>query len=175
MQHQLYHPMPDRSSINHNCHVLIDETSWNSSGIEWDIRIAQLSQLVLSEFEWDRPVEVTVKLTNDAEVRNLNRQFRHKDKPTNVLSFPAMTNEDIQHLPADFPRILGDIALAFETITREAIEQEKSLDHHVSHLIVHGLLHLLGYDHETDLEAEEMEALEIDILSKQSISNPYKE
>ncbi|WP_051908768.1 rRNA maturation RNase YbeY [Candidatus Odyssella acanthamoebae] len=167
--------MPDRSSIKYSCHVLIDETSWNLSGIEWYNHISQLSQIVLSGFEWDRPVEVNIKLTNDAEVQILNRQFRHKDKPTNVLSFPVLTDEDIQFLPADFPLMLGDIALAFETITREAIEQKKSLNHHVSHLVVHGLLHLLGYDHETDLEAEEMEALEIEILSKQSIPNPYKE
>jgi probable rRNA maturation factor len=167
--------MPDRSSIKYSCHVLIDEKSWNLSGIEWNNHISQLSHIVLSGFEWDRPIEVNIKLTNDAEVQILNRQFRHKDKPTNVLSFPALTEKDIQSLPADFPLMLGDIALAFETIKREATEQKKPLVHHVSHLIVHGLLHLLGYDHETDLEAEEMEALEIEILSKQSIPNPYKE
>lgn len=167
--------MSDRSRFTHNCIVIIDDANWNDCGIDWDSYIPQLSHAVLDEFDWDQAVEVNIKLTNDAEVQILNRQYRGKDRPTNVLSFPAMMDEELQHLPDDFSPILGDIALAYETIQREASEQEKTFQNHVSHLIVHGLLHLMGYDHETDSEAEEMEALEIDILKKQSIPNPYKE
>lgn len=167
--------MPDRSRNNYTCHVIVDEEAWNLKEIDWELYISNLSQFVLSDFEWDRSVELNVKLTNDAEIRQLNHQFRGKDKPTNVLSFPAMDEAGIHVLPEGFPVILGDIALALETIEREAVAQSKLFEHHVSHLVVHGILHLLGYDHETDSEAEEMEALEVDILKKLSISNPYKE
>lgn len=167
--------MPDRSPNNYTCHVIVEEKAWNLKKIDWESYISSLSQFILSDFDWDRPVELNVKLTNDAEIQQLNRQFRGKDKPTNVLSFPAMDETEIHILPEDFPIVLGDIALALETIEQEAIAQSKLFEHHVSHLVIHGILHLLGYDHETDSEAEEMEALEVDILKKLSISNPYKE
>lgn len=110
--------------------------------------------------------EVTVVLANDAEVRELNRDYRAKDKPTNVLSFPdGQTHGGVTSL--------GDIILAFETIEREAAEQGKRLTHHAQHLVVHGVLHLLGYDHELEGEAEAMEAREVSILSGLSIANPY--
>ncbi len=105
--------------------------------------------------------EITVVLADDAFVRGLNRDYRGKDKPTNVLSFPG----DIPHL--------GDIVLARETIEREAKEQGKTFRDHAAHLLVHGTLHLLGYDHMKAKEAEIMEALEIKILNKLAISNPY--
>jgi probable rRNA maturation factor len=113
---------------------------------------------------------VNVLFTSDAEVRVLNRDFRGIDAPTNVLSFPAAA-EQIAH---DGDAIhLGDIALALETIEREAKEQGKPLLHHVSHLIVHGTLHLLGYDHDTDAAAEAMEAHETAILGRLGIPDPY--
>lgn len=120
-------------------------------------------------FDQGRPAEVSLVLADDATVRDLNRDWRGKDKPTNVLSFPA---EDDFPMP-DAPRLLGDIVLARETVAREALEQSKSFDHHLSHLVVHGLLHLLGYDHIEDREAEEMEALEIDLLAAMGIPDPY--
>lgn len=116
--------------------------------------------------------EVTVTLTDDADIRILNRDYRQKDKPTNVLSFPIW--EKMQDIPVNSgPQPLGDIIIAFETIQREAREQDKALKDHFTHMLVHGFLHLLGYDHIIDSDAEEMEALEAKILRKMGIRNPY--
>ncbi len=98
-------------------------------------------------------------LTDDAGIRTLNSNWRGIDKPTNVLSFPALQPEG-EWKEGDAPRMLGDIAIAYETMRREADEEQKPFDHHLSHLAVHGFLHLIGYDHENDGDAEEMEALE---------------
>lgn len=113
---------------------------------------------------------VTLLFTSDAEIQALNKQWRGKDKPTNVLSFPAAGGMPV---PAGEDPPLGDIALAFQTVAREAAEQGKSLAHHTSHLIVHGMLHLLGYDHEEDGEAEDMENEERTILARLGIADPY--
>jgi probable rRNA maturation factor len=115
------------------------------------------------------PRSVHVLFTSDAAVRSLNRSFRGKDKPTNVLSFPSPA----MPLPPGEVAHLGDIALAFETVASEAREQGKPLLNHASHLIVHGTLHLLGCDHETDTEAEAMEARERTILAGLGIPDPY--
>jgi probable rRNA maturation factor len=154
---------------------MVADPIWTIKKTDWEVSLPILAQSVLSEFDWDRPVEVTIKLTTDAEIQDLNRRYRGKDKPTNVLSFVAMDEADIQALPEGAPFILGDIALAFETVEREALEQDKPFSHHVNHLVVHGLLHVLGYDHETDEDAAEMESLEIAILNQHAIPNPYKE
>jgi len=116
--------------------------------------------------------EVAVMLTDDAGIRTLNNNWRGIEKPTNVLSFPALqptgpVGED------DPPRMLGDIAIAYQTMRREADDEQKPFEHHLSHLTVHGFLHLIGYDHETDDEAEEMETLETEILAQLGISDPY--
>ncbi|SDF75031.1 MULTISPECIES: rRNA maturation RNase YbeY [Thalassobaculum] len=112
-------------------------------------------------------LEISLLLTDDAAQRALNRDHRGKDSATNVLSFPA------GFMPPAGPRPLGDISLALETVVREAAEQDKSVADHVSHLLVHGTLHLLGYDHGDDAEAEEMEALEREILAGLGIADPY--
>jgi probable rRNA maturation factor len=114
--------------------------------------------------------EVSVVLANDAFVRKLNHAFRGKDKPTNVLSFPSSPPESCILNPESY---LGDIILARQTILREAKAQKKTPRDHAVHLIVHGMLHLQGYDHERHADAENMEALEVKILKKLGIGNPY--
>jgi len=113
--------------------------------------------------------EASIALADDGFIQELNREYRHQDKPTNVLSFPADGEEPA--LPGEVPN-LGDIVIAFETTKQEAPD---NLPNHVSHLVVHGCLHLLGYDHEEENEAEEMEGLEIKILDGLGIENPYNE
>jgi probable rRNA maturation factor len=116
--------------------------------------------------------ELAVMLTDDAGIRTLNRNWRGIDKPTNVLSFPALPPTGGSG-PDDAPRMLGDIAIAYETTRQEADDEQKPFDHHLSHLAIHGFLHLMGYDHETDDEAEAMESLEQEILAQLGIPDPY--
>lgn len=117
-------------------------------------------------------VEVSLVFTDDAEQRGLNRDYRQKDSSTNVLSFPNMDEgESPQHEGS--PRLLGDVVLARETVEREAVAQGKTPAEHTAHLLVHGLLHLLGYDHQESAKAEEMEALETGILATLGIADPY--
>ncbi|MDP2131753.1 MAG: rRNA maturation RNase YbeY [Erythrobacter sp.] len=119
--------------------------------------------------------------TSDAEVHALNREWRQRDKPTNVLSFPMLERDELEGLDCAAnlgapPAMLGDIALAYETCAREAAEKGVSLEAHAAHLIVHGLLHLAGHDHvDSDAQAEHMEALETAILAKLGIPDPYGE
>jgi len=119
----------------------------------------------------ERPSEATIALASDAEVAALNATYRGKPTPTNVLSFPASPPHPGH--PKPDRHSLGDIILARETVLREAAEQHIVPVHHLQHLVVHGLLHLLGYDHQTDADAEIMEALEISILAGMSIPDPY--
>jgi probable rRNA maturation factor len=116
--------------------------------------------------------ELAVMLTDDAGIRTLNNNWRGIDKPTNVLSFPALQPTGPSG-PDDAPRMLGDIAIAYETMHREARDEQKPFDHHLSHLAVHGFLHLVGYDHENDADAEIMETLESKILAQLGIPDPY--
>ena len=117
-----------------------------------------------------RSTELSIVLGDDALVHALNRQWRGQDKPTNVLSFPIAP----MMLPSDAPRLLGDVVLAFETVAAEAAAQRKPLAHHLSHLVVHGVLHLMGYDHEAAGEAVRMEALEVAVLSELGVPDPYR-
>jgi probable rRNA maturation factor len=116
--------------------------------------------------------ELAVMLTDDAGIRTLNNNWRGIDKPTNVLSFPALPPTGAGG-PDDAPRMLGDIAIAYETTRKEADDEQKPFDHHLSHLAVHGFLHLIGYDHEKDHDAEKMESLEQEILAQLGIPDPY--
>ncbi|WP_376702038.1 rRNA maturation RNase YbeY [Mesorhizobium sp. ISC25] len=113
--------------------------------------------------------ELSIVFSDDAHIRTLNAGWRGKDKPTNVLSFPAFPFARGGPLPP----MLGDIVLAAETVVREAALEDKPVEDHISHLVIHGLLHLLGYDHETDAEAELMEATERAALARLAIPDPY--
>ncbi len=151
--------------------IIIKATRWESVLDLLDVvhgAVAAAFEILPNSFNC--PVEVSVLLTDDAEVQTLNRQWRGKDKPTNVLSFPAPA----QPLPPGAARPLGDVVLAYDTVLRESAEQSKPLEHHLAHLLVHGTLHLLGQDHETgEAEADAMEALEIAALATLGIPNPY--
>ena len=116
-------------------------------------------------------MEVAVRVVDADEIRTLNRLYRDKDKSTNVLSFPA---GDIDGLPAEVSRLLGDVVVCASVVAAEASEQGKALPDHWAHLLVHGTLHLLGFDHENGPEAAEMEALETQILASRSVTDPYE-
>ena len=111
--------------------------------------------------------EVVVMLTDDETIRALNRDWRKIDKPTNVLSFPAVKTPGIE------PIMLGDIVIAYETLQRECSEEDRVFLHHLAHLAVHGFLHLMGYDHQDDSDAEAMEQLESSILARLDMPDPY--
>jgi len=113
--------------------------------------------------------ELSVVFSDDAHIRTLNSGWRGKDKPTNVLSFPAFPVTPGKRLPP----MLGDVVLAAETVAREAELEGKPLDHHITHLVIHGVLHLIGHDHEDEAEAEAMEALERAALARLAIPDPY--
>lgn len=117
--------------------------------------------------------EISVVLTDDTAIQLLNKQYRGQDKPTNVLSFPALEADDLDGVDGSTPFLLGDLVFAWETINREALAADVSVHHHMAHLIVHGFLHLLGYDHELEDEADAMEALETQILARLDIADPY--
>ncbi len=123
------------------------------------------------------PAEMSLVLADDALVQTLNRDYRDKDKPTNVLSFALLddlddTDDDLAR-DEGMPILIGDVILAFETVQREAREQGKSVEDHLTHLVIHGVLHLLGYDHQSDPDADRMERLETSILARMGIADPY--
>lgn len=157
-----------------------EATPWPDP-LDWEARAAEAAAAALALTPWAgladaAPlVEVAVRLTDDAEVHALNRDFRGKNKPTNVLSFPQVQADLLDTLSNsdDGEILLGDIVLARETCAREAEEKGISIPDHATHLIVHGTLHLVGYDHMDDASAQAMEALEVKALASLGIANPY--
>ena len=148
--------------------VLVTADCWNSESSA-ETTIHRAIEAAASMVEADTAdAELAIMLTDDAGIRTLNKNWRGIDKPTNVLSFPALQSER-----DDAPRMLGDIAIAYETSRSDADAEHKPFDHHLSHLAVHGFLHLVGYDHENDNDAEIMEGLERDILAQLGIPDPY--
>lgn len=152
--------------------VLVTADCWDSESSAETI-IHRAIETAASMVDADTAdAEVAVMLTDDAGIRTLNKNWRGIDKPTNVLSFPALQPERAP-TDDDAPRMLGDIAIAYETTRHEADTEHKPFEHHLSHLAVHGFLHLIGYDHENDDDAEIMEGLERDILAQLGIPDPY--
>ncbi|HEY8605182.1 rRNA maturation RNase YbeY [Tsuneonella suprasediminis] len=157
--------------------AIVEVEDWPDA--DWEglvVRVAQAAARVEPALANPR-LQVSVLFTSDAEVHTLNREWRERDRPTNVLSFPMLEREDLVHLDPDGPpELLGDIALAHETCAREAAEKGVSLADHAAHLVVHGLLHLAGHDHvDSDAQAEAMEALETKALAFIGLGNPYGE
>ncbi len=150
--------------------VVIEDDSWGeTAGIVADIERAVSALAVACPRGLTVPAAATILLASDDRVAGLNANFRGKPQPTNVLSFPSPPSAS----QPGASRYLGDIVLARETMLREASEQGISVTHHAQHLAVHGLLHLIGYDHETDTDATEMEALETAILAPLGVADPY--
>ena len=151
--------------------ISFSDSEWQEELPAAETLILQALEVAIPHIPFDlRGTEVSVYLTDDAEIQELNKDYRGKDKPTNVLSFPQ------RHLPKGpngeiHP--LGDIVMAYETCAKEAENEAIPLKDHFTHLLIHGLLHLLGYDHEEENEAQKMEALEIEILKDLNIPNPY--
>jgi probable rRNA maturation factor len=155
--------------------VTIEHQAWAQALPDAEALCGRLAATALEAVELpDGVVELAIVLADDETVRGLNRQWRGKDAPTNVLSFAALDDEDAPEVEGA-PLMLGDVILAFETTRAEAIEQGKSLADHASHLVIHGVLHLLGFDHEDEDEAVEMEALETALLATLGIDDPYEE
>ncbi|MBP1183193.1 putative rRNA maturation factor [Methylobacterium sp. PvR107] len=159
-------------TMPHEIDLAVEDARWETAipGLEALVARAVEAGLAIAPEKPDGPVAVSVLLTDDAAVQELNRTWRGKDKPTNVLSFPAAPQP--RHDEAATP--LGDVVLAYETLVRESAAQSKPLQNHLAHLLVHGTLHCLGQDHENgEAEADAMEALEVAALATLGIPDPY--
>ncbi len=154
--------------------ITLHSDDWKNKNRKIEEFVTNIIEQVLDSLIEGIPhLEVSVVLADNKFLRELNLKYRGKDAPTNVLSFPIT---DAETLIAPTPFLsLGDIIIAYETIKQEAAEQNKSFKDHLAHMLVHGCLHLLHYDHINEEEAQEMEELEIDILENMGITNPYKD
>jgi probable rRNA maturation factor len=161
--------------------IAIDaDEEWDSSR-SWEEVVRKAAEAAIAESDYpeladsDRPVEISVSLTGDEQIRELNGRWRGKDKPTNVLSFPMADELDLTRANvAQVELLLGDIVLAHGVCEREAAEKNVSFQDHATHLLVHGTLHLLGYDHQDETQALNMETREIRALARLGIANPYE-
>lgn len=156
------------------------DEEWDSS-CSWDALVRCAAEAAVAESAFpqlalsERPIELSVRLTGDDEVRALNAKWRGKDKPTNVLSFPMLEIDDLRGATVAGPELLlGDIILARGVCAAEAADKDVPVEQHAAHLIVHGTLHLLGYDHHDEVDAADMEAREIRALERLGIANPYE-
>lgn len=160
--------------------VVIACTTWTAAlpDIERSCRRVAAAALGAATDAWTDDeiarMELAIVLSDDAHVRQLNRDYRHQDKATNVLSFAALDDDDAP-LPPDGPVVLGDVIIAYETAAGEAAQEGKTLAQHLSHLVVHGVLHLLGHDHQVDEEAAMMEGLEVAVLAALGVPDPYQQ
>lgn len=171
--------------MNNALNVITDGGAWENCGFDVFQTARTVFDTVLSYVGRNEEIGfltlgknliVNLSLSSDAEVHRLNKEFRGFDKPTNVLSFANIDDEDFDnYIKISLEIELGDIIIAYETLSREAAEKKISLHDHFAHLLAHGLLHLLGFDHQQDEEAEYMENFEINILQQLNINNPYQE
>ncbi len=160
--------------------LIAEDNDWPDD-VNWEALAEKAVRAAFAQTPYDEltrrvvTIEVSVKLTDDAEVQILNRDYRQKDAPTNVLSFPMVPMDLLETLTNsdDGEVLLGDIILAWETCQREALEKGISVTDHATHLIVHGTLHLLGYDHMIDVEADAMESMETLALATLGLADPY--
>ena len=168
--------------MTHICTVSPLDFAWETHDIDLE---NNLQKAVLTTFDKasipdiisDRYLEATISLTNDDLIKHLNLSYKGQDKTTNVLSFASIDDPDflqeVKATPPQVPVVIGDVMLAYGTIIKEAKEQGKSIENHLTHLVIHGVLHLLGYNHENDKDANAMESLECNILAQLNIDNPY--
>jgi len=161
-------PEPDERLL---LEIVLETGDWPDIGALRALARRVCREVVADGLTGDEKLEATLAFSSDSRVRDLNQQFRGKDMPTNILSFPAP--EPLNSAFLDEAGYLGDIVIARETIEREAAEQAIPFEHHFAHLVAHGLLHLLGYDHETDEGAEKMESAETRVLARLGIPDPY--
>jgi probable rRNA maturation factor len=154
--------------MNIDIDIAIESERWDSIELEDLVNKAVEAARVESQVVLAPVAEVSLLFCDDVRIRELNRDWRRIDKPTNVLSFPASDPSLLSKAS-----LLGDIAIAFETVERERLDECKAFDDHLSHMIVHGFLHLVGFDHETESEAEQMEAVERRALARLGIADPY--
>ena len=164
--------------------VIVEDERWETAEnclskapLVFDTALSYIDQNNLSPIiGFDKPININLALSNNDEVHRLNAEFRGMDKPTNVLSFANVDDEEfLDDLDTAETVELGDIIVALETLQSEAAQKNIPLENHFAHLLVHGILHLFGYDHQTDTDADEMEGIEIKILALLGIPNPYTE
>lgn len=169
-------PDPPNTAIT----ILLEDPAWRRDLAEFEALVQSAARAALQEVPAAKvptgPSELTLILADEARVRALNRDYRGADKATNLLSFAYLESSAGSGPPVispDIPSALGDVVIAREIVVDEATSQGKPLAHHLSHLVVHGILHLLGYDHQGEGEAAQMEALEVTILANLGIGDPY--
>lgn len=170
---------------NINLNIEITDSSWDNNSGDIKNLSEQILETAISYIKQkedidflniDKPINVGLRLSNDEEIKGFNKEFRNKDSSTNVLSFASIDDENFYDDINFFDEIeLGDIIISYNTLKREAEEKNIPFINHYTHLLIHGILHLLGFDHIENDEAEEMESFEIQILKTLNIDNPYME
>jgi probable rRNA maturation factor len=153
--------------------IIVTAEGWRAAPFDGDaaeVISAKAIEATAAELNLNADTGLALLLTDNATLRQLNRDHRRKDQPTNVLSFPTFPSDEVPTAGH-----LGDIAVALETVIQESLDACKPPLHHLAHMVVHGVVHLAGYDHITDAEAEEMEAIEVRALARLDIANPYQD